>query len=224
MTEPSASLRAYEHTRQAIVSGALAGSSMITEGDIAAELGVSRTPVREAFLRLSAERLLDLIPRRGAIVVPIVPEQVDELLEVRHALETAALWRIVRAGRVSGLLDGLLPHLETQRTAAKERDLATFVDSDERFHTTIVELCGNSLAATVYAGLSDRARRMNEWTLRPHVDDLLFVVEDHEDLTDAIARGDVTGFAEALSRHLANHTAHHTAQHSGRHAAHRTAG
>jgi len=67
----SATERVYGHTKSRVLDGTFPGGSLITEGEISEAVGVSRTPVREAFLRLQAEGLLRLYPKRGALVVPV---------------------------------------------------------------------------------------------------------------------------------------------------------
>mgnify|MGYP001027199435 FL=1 len=69
----SSGQRAYQTTKDQILSGVVRGGQLLSEVEVAASLGVSRTPVHEAFLRLAAEDLLELLPRRGAVVVPVPP-------------------------------------------------------------------------------------------------------------------------------------------------------
>jgi DNA-binding GntR family transcriptional regulator len=69
------------------------GGRLLSELEVAAQLGVSRTPVHEAFLRLAAEDLLDPLPRRGAVVVPVPPREATDLLEMRIAIEASAVRR-----------------------------------------------------------------------------------------------------------------------------------
>src|SRR5882757_3751700 len=93
-----AAQRAYDQVRQEILDGVLGGGSLLSEVEVATRLGVSRTPVHEAFLKLEAEDLLELAPRRGAVVVPIRTGEAADVLEIRHALEVSAVRRMTRAG------------------------------------------------------------------------------------------------------------------------------
>src|SRR5699024_3327401 len=86
-TMTSAVQRAYQTVKARILSGTLPAAEMLTEGEIAAELNLSRTPVREAFLRLEVEGHLRLYPKRGAMVVPISPAEVHDLFEARLLIE-----------------------------------------------------------------------------------------------------------------------------------------
>src|ERR1700760_1846284 len=94
VTQPAAQ-RAYTLTKDLILSGHLPAGSLVSEGDIAERLLLSRTPVREAFLRLETEDLLRLIPKRGAVVVAVSPTEAVDVLDVRLALEVAAVQRLV---------------------------------------------------------------------------------------------------------------------------------
>nr|WP_194239246.1 GntR family transcriptional regulator [Microbacterium sp. CBA3102] len=90
----SASEVAYHHLRAQILDGALLGGSMISEGMVANELGMSRTPVREAFLRLQGEGWLRLYPKRGAFVVEVRPHEREEIVRARVLLESDAVSRV----------------------------------------------------------------------------------------------------------------------------------
>jgi DNA-binding GntR family transcriptional regulator len=99
--EPPAADRAYALTKELVLTGELPGGHLFSEGEIAERLGVSRTPVREAFLRLQAEDLLTLIPKRGAVVVPVPPGEAEDVLDAREAIETAAVRRLLRSRRLT---------------------------------------------------------------------------------------------------------------------------
>jgi DNA-binding GntR family transcriptional regulator len=202
MPAPAAD-RAYELTKELLLTGELPGGHLLSEGDIATRLGVSRTPVREAFLRLQAEDLLTLIPKRGAVVVPVPPGEAEDVLDAREAVETAAARRLLREpGRVPAVLDGLRVILDGQRRHAERGDLSAFATADESFHRAIVSAGGNALLIRFYAGLADRQRRMSVHALRPapyKIDDVLV---QHAGLIDTLAGGDAAGFGTALRAHL----------------------
>ena len=78
---PAAAETAYQHTKRHILTGGLPAGTMLSEGEIAGQLGLSRTPVREAFLRLETEGWLRLYPKRGALVVPVAPGEAEAVVE-----------------------------------------------------------------------------------------------------------------------------------------------
>ncbi len=195
--------RAYRHTKELILSGGLTGGQLFSEGEIAQELEISRTPVREAFLRLEAEQLLRLVPKRGAIVVPVPPGEVQDVLELREALEAAAVRRLVADDR---LLDAAKVRwteaLDEQARCAAAEDPEGFAVADDAFHTGIVESAGNAIAISFYRSLADRQRRMTLGVLRPRAKQLDVLLAEHRELADLIRTRDPEGFARALAGHL----------------------
>ncbi|HWD01729.1 MAG TPA: GntR family transcriptional regulator [Amycolatopsis sp.] len=202
-TAPGAADRAYRLTKELVLTGELPGGHLFSEGEIAERLGVSRTPVREAFLRLQVEGLLNLIPKRGAVVVPVPPGEAEDVLEAREAVEGAAVRRLARRpDLIPDALAQLSEVLDIQRRHAENDDLAGFAEADELFHRTIVAAGGNMLLLDFYATLADRQRRMNVHALRPVPALLPVVLREHEDLLTIIERADADAFAPALRAHL----------------------
>jgi len=200
-----ASKRAYESVKDRILTGALPAGDLLSEVEIAQELAVSRTPVHEAFLRLEAEDLLRLIPRRGAVVVPVPPQEGADLLEVRHALETAAVRRLAGeayADARAALADRLGQVVAEQERLVATRDVAAFAVVDEAFHRAVVEASGNALSGRFYATLGDRQRRMTIGAVGGRPEHLAVLVEEHRRLADLVVAGDPEGFDAALAQHL----------------------
>ena len=96
--EMTATDRAYAFTKERVLDSTYAGGDLITEGEVADALGMSRTPVREAFLRLQGEGLLRLYPKRGALVVPVSVAEVDAVMETRMLVERFALDKVMAHG------------------------------------------------------------------------------------------------------------------------------
>ncbi|GAA2213469.1 GntR family transcriptional regulator [Nonomuraea monospora] len=207
---PSAAHTAYAVTKELILSGELAGGSLISEGEIAERVQVSRTPVREAFLRLESEELLALHPKRGAVVVPVPPGEAADVLELRLALERAAAERLAHIGLPEEHHGRMRELLARQRALAEVADVGGFAHADEAFHRCIVEASGNRLAARFYATLGDRQRRMSVHALRPRPERLALLADEHETLLGHLMSGDSAAFSEALLDHL---TATHGSPH-----------
>src|ERR1700759_1858023 len=98
VSKPAAKDRALVYVKNQVLTGAFPGGELISEGEVAAALGMSRTPVREAFLRLEAEGLLRLYPQRGALVVPVSAEESRAVIEARLLLEQFAAGKVVSRG------------------------------------------------------------------------------------------------------------------------------
>ncbi len=214
-TEPAAAQRAYAATKDRILAGLLPAGSLLSEGEVAHELALSRTPVREAFLRLESEQLLHLIPKRGAVVVAVPATEAVDILDVRRALETAAVRRLAATpGDLTGLA-GLVGELTAlvgqQARAARDRDVVRFAELDERFHHAVVAAAGNAIATRCYATLADRQRRMTIGAVGPRPERLAVLVDQHRGLLACIADRDLPAFAAALEDHLdSTHNAFHS--------------
>ncbi|WP_336630810.1 MULTISPECIES: GntR family transcriptional regulator [unclassified Microbacterium] len=201
----SAADAAYSDLKERILDGELPGGTMVSEGAIADALGMSRTPVREAFLRLQAEGWMRLYPKRGALVIDVQPRELDDVVEARVLIETDAVRRLVRdAARSDGVAAELGDIVERQRRAHVEGDLSGVADADTAFHATIVEAGGNALLAGFFGSLRDRQRRMVARSLWRRDERTERVLEDHEMLIRLIGDGDVTAFEVALARHIRN--------------------
>src|ERR671922_479283 len=94
----SATERAYGHTKARVLDGTYPGGALITEGEVSEAVGVSRTPVREAFLRLQAEGFLRLYPKKGALIVPVSAREIDDVMETRGMIERFAVEKVIVSG------------------------------------------------------------------------------------------------------------------------------
>jgi DNA-binding GntR family transcriptional regulator len=198
--------RAYLHTKRAILRGDLAGGQVVSEGQICDALGISRTPVHEAFLRLDAERLLALAPRRGAVVVPMEPQEARNVLEMREAVEGAAAARLVADGPAPApLLERLRANLDRQRDFADAADTDGFIGCDEDFHAAVVTGSGNATAVHFFALLRDRQQRLRHQLLGLRPGELGVVLADHHRLLARLAAGDADGYRTELAAHVARH-------------------
>jgi DNA-binding GntR family transcriptional regulator len=202
VSEPAAE-RAYSVTKELVLSGELPGGHLFSEGEIATRLGISRTPVREAFLRLQAEDLLTLIPKRGAVVVPVPPGEAEDVLDAREAIEVAAVRRLLRRpDRMPEAVAALRAAVDVQRGHAEAGDLEAFAEADELFHRAIVAAGRNELTMRFYRTLADRQRRMSVHALGPTPELLPVVLRQHTELVDCIERGAADVFADTLRAHL----------------------
>ncbi|GAA3748763.1 GntR family transcriptional regulator [Streptomyces tremellae] len=198
----SASDTAYALTKDLILTGRLPGGSLISEGEIAQRAHLSRTPVREAFLRLQSEDLLELHPKRGAVVVPVTPGEAEDVLELRQALESAAAARLARRGLDPRHEACLRDLVDGQRARAAARDVEGFAEVDEEFHRAVVDASGNALSSRFYGTLTDRQRRMSVSALAPRPERLGALAEEHAQLLGLLLDGDASAFATALAAHL----------------------
>jgi DNA-binding GntR family transcriptional regulator len=201
--QKSSSEHVYHVTKEQILSGGVRGGQLLSEVETATQLGVSRTPVHEAFLRLAAEDLLELQPRRGAVVVPASMQDAVDLLEMRLALESSAVRRLCRSGeQIEQLFGELTDLVAQQRRDAAAKDAQQFATADDAFHRRIVEVSGNSIARRFYGSLSDRQRRMMADAAQRDSARMARMTDEHEQLATAIRRRDLQTFEAVLLAHL----------------------
>ncbi|EGD55043.1 GntR family transcriptional regulator [Gordonia neofelifaecis] len=198
----SSSDRVYDEVKEMILTCELDGGEMISEGTIASRFEVSRTPVREAFLRLAAEGWMRLYPKRGALIVPIGDSEARDVLDARVLLETHALGSVVSdATATAGLVDRLEENLARHRLVNRA-DAAEFARLDAEFHQLIVAAGRNGLLAGFYVSLGERHRRMTADRLRRDPAITERIVADHAELARVVGTADAERFASLLSAHL----------------------
>lgn len=204
-TRTSAAERAYEYTKRLIIRGDLAGGTSLSEVAICEELGISRTPAHEAFLRLAAEGLLTLESRKGAIVRPMSPSESLDVLEMREAIESASAARIVREGRQDDVVPYLLSLLDVQEKALAGGDIDAFVEADDDVHSAVVVASRNPVAVQFIRVLRDRQQRLRHQLMRVQPAQLVAALADHRELVEALQRGDALGYSALLHSHIAKH-------------------
>ena len=205
---PAAAETAYQHTKQRILTGELPTGMMLSEGDIAGQLGLSRTPVREAFLRLETEGWLRLYPKRGALVVPVAPGEAEAVIEARLLLESHAVEALLTRPEAArqGLAARLSAIVERQVTALDAGDLDEYAREDSQFHLELVAAGANSLLLDFYVTLRERQQRMIALSMLEDESRGRGFVAEHAALIALIESGDASGFHDALRAHL--HRAH----------------
>ncbi|MBC7442778.1 MAG: GntR family transcriptional regulator [Ramlibacter sp.] len=199
----SAADRVYSRVSDGIISGALPASSLITEGEVAEALSVSRTPVREAFLTLQAHGLLTLFPKKGAVVTAVNDEETAELLQVRVMLETTAVTRLGERPQDIPAADAQLQDLiRVQLDAAGTGDLLTFARADHRFHTRIVDETRNRVIDDMYTRLGPRLERLIHRAASRDPRNLDRLVAEHRVLAGHLHAGDTRSYETALRQHV----------------------
>jgi DNA-binding GntR family transcriptional regulator len=200
---PNASLaeRAYYELRDRIVSLQIPPGTLIREDEMMGDLKMSRTPLREALLRLAQERLVTVIPRRGTFVTDVHVGSVGMIYEFRRELEAvAAAWAAERR-RESDLpeLRELIDELTAlAKQPAEEADARSQITADQRAHNAIYRLCGNPLLEDTLVSYYFQATRI--WFLAAER-----VTMEDPFMIDAL-RAVVDGDAEAAARHARAHT------------------
>lgn len=197
---PPAADRVYAHVKQAVLDRRYEGGTLLTEGHLAEVTGVSRTPVREALLRLEAEGLLKLYPKKGALVLPVSAQEIRDVVETRLLIEEHAARKAVPAS--PRLVERLEELLGEQRRHAAAGDLPAFSASDRCFHAEIVRSAGNLILERLYDQLRDRQLRMGVAVMHAHPDRIAKNIAEHTEILRALRAGDADAAAGAVGRHI----------------------
>jgi DNA-binding GntR family transcriptional regulator len=195
--------RAYAYTKQRVLDLRFPGGSMLSEGEVANALELSRTPVREAFVQLESEGLLRLYPKRGALVVPVSWAEVLGVVEGRSLIEQFAVEKVIE--RSIDIADELGAAITAQEELAARRDAEGFVEADREFHRIIIVAMGNPVLVGFYDSLRDRQRRMIALSLSRDPDRTRDVIAQHRELANALAARDAAAAHDVLERHLLRH-------------------
>ena len=197
----SAAERAYRIIRSQILSGVHAPGTMLGEAALAAQIQVSRTPVRVALARLQDEGWILIYPKRGAIVQGVDERTIVELADARYLLETTAVDRAPDQLR-RRLAERLEVSIGQQRAAFAEGDVARFIDLTLAFHRGFVEAGDNRVMLEMYSQLSDR-HRFALFTIRHRLlERCEEIIAEHEMLLEHLRNGDGAAFADTLRGHI----------------------
>jgi DNA-binding GntR family transcriptional regulator len=188
---PSLVEGAYDALKAAIRNAVLAPGYQGSEQEIALQLGMSRTPVHEAIIRLQEEGLVRVLPRRGVLVCALSPEDMREIYEVVVALETAAAELI--AAKPAAERDPVVRALDAENDAMAEAlgrdELPAWAEADARFHQLLVAGSGNARLARMFETIMDQSHRARMLTLRLRPRPAQSVA-DHRAVTAALRAGD----------------------------------
>jgi DNA-binding GntR family transcriptional regulator len=191
---------AYEQIRKRILDNLWPPGHRALEQEVALALGMSRTPVREALVRLANDGLVEVIPRHGMRVLPVSPTDMREIYEILTALECMAAELLAQRQPADTELTPLLEATQAMDEALAADDLDAWAAADERFHAGLIQLAGNrQLAATVW-NYWDRAHRARMFSLklRPKP---VNSTREHRELLERLRAGDAAGAAELNRRH-----------------------
>lgn len=199
--QPPAADRVYAYIKQAVLERRYEGGMLLTEGELAGAVGVSRTPVREALLRLEVEGLIKLYPKKGALVLPVSAQEISDVVETRLLVEEHAV-RKAASAPPAGLTERLEELLARQRAEAAAGKLAEVAVSDRCFHAEIVRATGNTILVRLYDQLRDRQLRMGVAVMHAHPERVATNIAEHTHILAAIRSGDAEAAADAVRQHV----------------------
>jgi len=192
--------RVYAYVKAAILDRVYPGGELLTEGELATAVGVSRTPVREALLRLEESGLVKLYPKRGALVLPVLPQEIEDVLEARELIESHAAAKVWP--RRKQLIATLTEKVEEMRAHRKAGDAKSFLEADRAFHEAIVGAAGNEILAKLYNSLRDRQVRMGVPGIEVQPARMDKSIGAHQEMIDALGGNSVKRFRELVVAHI----------------------
>lgn len=192
--------RAYREIRKRILDNVWAPGFQALESEVAAELGMSRSPVREAFIQLVDEGLIEVIPRRGFRVLSISATDMKEMYEVIGALESTAAEILAARKPSEAELEPLVQATREMSAALARDDLDAWAVADESFHERLLSMAGNSLLAETVYRYWDRSHRARMFTLRLRPKPVNSTSE-HMELVERLRQGDMAGAADVNKEH-----------------------
>lgn len=158
--------RAYRALKALILTNQLPAGSQLLEQEAALRLGMSRTPVREAMIRLEKDGVVELRPRHGMRVLPVSADDMREIYEVLTSLESTAAELVARRGVSEAELSQLQQAVSDMDAALAADDLEGWAAADQRFHSLLVELTRNQRLQQIVTQLGEQAHRARMLTLR----------------------------------------------------------
>lgn len=200
--------QAYDHLQKLITDGQLSYHEIYSETKLAKELGISRTPFRDAIHRLAQEGYIDIIPSKGFRLHQITERDVIETFQIRTALETYCTMQIARDVKEESNaslrsffkeLDWLMENMK--EVMENDQGIDEFCEYDFRFHRKIIDYLGNEQFSSVFASFLYRMKRLAKLSLQ-HEGRMGQTVEEHQAILDAMKNGDTEHIYEITMVHM----------------------
>lgn len=179
----------FESIREAIINGTLKQGERLMETQLAEELGVSRTPVREAIRKLELEGLVVMVPRKGAYVAGISARDAADILEIRAALEGLAA-KLAAERITPDEIEELSNDIEGMGQAIDKGDLDTAIEYDTKFHTVLISASRNTRLVSMVSNLQEQVMRFRVMLTITRQDLARDSLLEHRRIVDALSRKD----------------------------------
>lgn len=197
--------QAYQYIRERILDGRLTFQQTYSESKLAREIGISRTPVRDAVHRLYQEGLIDIIPNKGFILHRITRQDVMETYEIRSAIEgyCARKFAQSRASASTGqLLSEMQASLDRQKNIfAGSRDVNLFAEEDQNFHYILVSHSENDAFTEIFGQYMYKIKKLACYSLSKE-GRMEQTLQEHEQIVQTIRDGDCQAAYDAMLQHM----------------------
>lgn len=190
----------FENIREAIINGHLKPGERLMEIQLAEELGVSRTPVREAIRKLELEGFVVMIPRKGAYVTDISIKDIADVFELRWALEALAA-ELAAERATEEEIEQMERHLLELAKVVEEQDVKKIVEIDTKFHETIYTASRNKRLGQILSLLGELIQRYRTLTLSKS-ERIKVTMEEHRAIVEALAARDPQRAGRLAQEHI----------------------
>jgi DNA-binding GntR family transcriptional regulator len=191
----------YGRLRDGIIDGRLQPGKRLVELEIAAQMGTSQGPVREALQRLERDGLVDRLARSATIVADISIGDIYELFSIRSLVESFAIRHTVE--RITQeQCDELQTLVESMRQASRADDMRALVEYDLEFHRRICEWSGSTTLFRTWIPLYSQIQRFIALTHKRHFPDLVELANTHQPIVEVLRRGDAEEAARIIQEHI----------------------
>ena len=193
---------AYEKIKERILQGYYEEGST-SENELVKELQMSRTPIREALQRLQYDGLVKIYSNQGVFFQDLSVKQVNDLFDMRIAIETFSLRKAVPV-ITQGQLEKLKQELIKQQKALDEQDPMAFMKNDAAFHSYLIGLADNQFIDPAFKNIRERLFHHGSLVYKKNPDLLRQSLQEHRKIVEAIQANDVKAAIEAMETHLEN--------------------
>ena len=196
------SQKVYRALKTEIIKGSLKPGTKLSEGKIAEQMGVSRTPVREALKELAAEGFVKMNPNQAVVVSNASVEDVQEVLQIRGVLEGLAA-RLATKMISEEEIKELEKYQKQMEYYTKKDDVLAFSEMDAEFHELILNICGNNKLIQIRKNISDQAHRYRIRSLSIP-GRLKYSLKEHQEIVEALKRKDAEQADRLSQKHIEN--------------------
>jgi len=197
------SKKVYRILKVRIIKGDLKPGKKILEINIAEQLGVSRTPVREAIKGLAAEGLVKMIPNQGAVIINVSIEDLQEVLQIRRVLEGLAV--SIAAEKISKEETKKLEKITKKMSICiSKNDIVAYSKLNAEFHNLILHVCGNKRLMKICNNLSSSDHRFRIRSLRDNPERLKYSLQEHQEIMEALNRRNSEQADKLSQKHINN--------------------
>ncbi|MFO7912425.1 MAG: GntR family transcriptional regulator [Desulfotignum sp.] len=186
--------------RRSILTNELTTDVVYNEKSLAEDLGISRTPVREALLELSSKRLIKFLPQKGVVINTFSEKEIEDVFEIRTALEVFSIKKACINHKTLDI-SGLNNFLQAQKEAAKTKNAVAFMEADRNFHITFTRLTKNTYLMEMMQDIRDIMHLMGFKALSQK-SRMQEVITEHDAILAAVTKGQVTEAMQLMEIHL----------------------